>query len=47
MPLLAIFVSASLITDKEFVSFAKKVNPEALSYMKAINKSIEKEEGKK
>lgn len=41
------FVSASLITDKEFVSFAKKVNPEALSYMKAINKSIEKEEGKK
>lgn len=41
------FVSASLITDKEFVSFAKKVNPEALSYMKAINKSMEKEEGKK
>jgi len=40
------FVSSSLISDKDFVSFAKKANPEVLSYMKAINKVNNKEKEK-
>lgn len=40
------FVSSSLINDKDFVSFAKKANPEVLSYMKAINKVNNKEKEK-
>lgn len=39
-------VSMSLITDKDFVAFAKKTNPEVLSYMKAINKKANSEESK-
>ena len=34
------------MTDKDFVAFAKKTNPEVLSYMKAINKKVNSEESK-